>query len=69
MVWGRNELLYHRSNDKIVCHIKMPNVGLVRHVWTLYLLRGLVVSSYAPNRVPNSLCRVLVALYVYLVVK
>lgn len=62
MVWGRNELVYHMSNDRIMCHIKTPNVSLVRHVWMLYLPWGLVVSLYAPKRVPNSLYWVSVAL-------
>lgn len=32
MVWEGNDPIYHRLNDKIVWHIRVPNVGLVLHV-------------------------------------
>lgn len=32
VVWFGNGLIYHRSNDNVVWHIRVPNVGLVSHV-------------------------------------
>jgi hypothetical protein len=32
ILWGGNELIYHKSNDKINRHISVPNIGYVAHV-------------------------------------
>lgn len=47
-VWGGNELIYDKSNDKIVCHNRVPKVSLVDYVYTLCPLWGLVAPSNAP---------------------
>ena len=44
MVWGGNDVIYHRSNDKILWHIRAPYVSLVTHVYqVLHTSWGYVV--------------------------